>query len=265
MFVLIGASLFNITVGAIHESPLLEVSISSAIACDEFHGDNNCTCQESVFNPCCPWWKDKSEWDASCFPDGKVPPKPAIRQAKKDAARKLQFYYAGNVAFLTSLGIGAGVVAGPIGAAGPGIGAAVATYKAWSWGTVVSDPWDENFQQPYDGGAWPSPEELGLWYTNYDSLNNLVWTAQTLVFYADFVYVSANRATSCEMAGVDCFGWQVDRVNWGLSQMGNVLAISRDNHEWAAWQAEYEGADPELARKLREIAEWDNWGAGEFQ
>jgi hypothetical protein len=44
-----------------------------------------------------------------------------------------------------------------------------------------------------------------------------------------------------------------------------VLAISRDNHEWAAWQAEYEGADPELARKFREIAEWDNWGAGEFQ
>jgi hypothetical protein len=198
-------------------------------------------------------------------PCGTPTPPKAVSDAQKAAARKLQFYYAGNVAFLTSLGIGGAVVAGPIGGAGPGIGAAVATYKAWSWGTVVSDPWDENFQQPYDGGYWYSPEELGLWYTNYDSLNNLVWVAQALIYYADFVYVSANRATSCQMAGVGCDSWQIDRAQWGLRQMGNVLAISRDNHEWAAWQAEYEGAYPELVRKFREIAEWDNWGAGEFQ
>jgi hypothetical protein len=106
---------------------------------------------------------------------------------------------------------------------------------------------------------------LGLWYTNYDSLNNLVWVAQALIYYADFVYVSANRASSCQMAGVGCDGWQIDRAQWGLRQMGNILAVSADNHEWAAWEAEYEGADPELARKLREIAEWDRWGAGEFQ
>lgn len=193
-----------------------------------------------------------------------TPPKP-VSDAQKAAARKLEFYYAGNVAFLTSLGIGAAVVAGPIGGAGPGIGAAVATYKAWSWGTVVSDPWDENFQQPYDGGHWYSADELGLWYTDYESLNNLVWVAQALLFYSDFVYVSANRATSCQMAGVDCDGWQIDRVQWGLRQMASVLAVSAYWHDYAAYEADAEGADPWLAIKLREIAEWDRYGAEVFQ
>lgn len=240
-------SLLNVTVS----QELVEVSISSASACDEYHGDFNCTCTQSVFNPCCPWWEPE-----------KCPP--AVKQKQKDAARRLQFYYMGNVAFLSSLAIGAGVVAGPIGAAGPGIAAAVASYKAWSWGTVVSDPWDERYQEAYGGMEWPSPDMFGLWYTNYESLNNLVWVTQALVYYADFVYVSANRTTSCQLVGNGCADWQRDRVNWGLSQMGNVLAISRDNHEQAAWDASNEG-NPDLARKLWEIAEWDNWGAGEFQ
>lgn len=233
------------------ESPSPVVVNIAAAYCDEFHGIPCTDCRESVFNPCCPWWQPEK------CPD-------PIKKAKKDAARGLQFYYAGNVAFLTSLGIGAGVVAGPIGAAGPGIAAAVATYKAWSWGTVVSDPPDDQYQIPYDGRSWPSIEELGLWYTDYDSLNNLVWVAQAIVFYADFVYVSANRVTSCQQAGDGCAEWQQQRVDWGLNQMGNVLALSRDNHEWAAWDAWNEG-NPELAQKFWEIADWDNYGAEVFQ
>lgn len=222
-----------------------EVSISSAsayVACKDWWDED-----------CCRWFKPEL-----CEPN-------VIDKAKKDAARRLQFYYAGNVAFLSSIGVIGGLVAGPIGAAGPAIGASVATYKAWSWGTVVSDPWDENFQQPYYGGYWYSAEELGLWYTNYASLNNLVWVAQAIIFYTDFVYVSANRATSCQMAMADCFEWQKQRADWGLNQMAYVQWVSAYWHEYAAWEAEYEGADPELARKFREIAEWDRYGAEVFQ
>jgi hypothetical protein len=198
-------------------------------------------------------------------PCGTPPPPKPVSDAQKAAARRLQFYYAGNVAFLSSLGVIGALVAGPIGAAGPAIAVPVASYKVWSWGTVVSDPWDDAFEQPYDGGHWYSAEELGLWYTDYESLNNLVWVAQALVYYADFVYVSANRATSCQMASVGCDSWQIDRAQWGLRQMGYVLAVSAYWHQIAAYEADYEGANPWLAVKFREIAEWDDWGAGEFQ
>lgn len=189
-------------------APILfsDPSISTAAACDEFHGDFNCTCQQSLFNPCCPWWQPE-----------KCPP--PINRHKKDVAKASADYFENAETFFA-------VVALPTCAAGlilPCVTAgAVGFYAnrlALEQHKIVSDPFDPDYMWPYELTI-PSAESLGMAYTDVHELNVLIYITTIIAGYGDFIYNTSNRVSSCQLAGDACRDWQQSRVDEGLRQFG---------------------------------------------
>ena len=125
--------------------------------------------------------------------------------------------------------------------------------------------WDPNFLDPYNGMPWPSAESLGLSYTSDYYLNNLVGDIQGVIQMADFVYVEANRASSCDMANVDCGGWHRERVDYGLWMLGWYMNDASGNLWGVAWELEQQGADGNLVAKVREMAQVSSDSGWEYQ
>jgi hypothetical protein len=128
----------------------------------------------------------------------------------------------------------------------------------------AQDPWDPEYNQPYEG-VWPSLESLGIyeWYpTESEFMDNLAGNIQRIEFLGDFVYVTANRVSSCQMAGDwDCAEWQQWRLDWGLGQFGIELNAAAENLWGIAWVLEYNGVDPALVAQIRELASIEQWAA----
>jgi hypothetical protein len=106
---------------------------------------------------------------------------------------------------------------------------------------------------------------LGIyeWYpTESEFMDNLAGNIQRIEFLGDFVYVTANRVSSCQMAGDwDCAEWQQWRLDWGLSQFGIELNDAAGNLWGIAWVLEYNGVDPALVAQIRELASTEQWAA----
>ena len=172
------------------ESPS-PITISVASACDEFHGDFNCTCTQSVFNPCCPWWEPE-----------KCPP--PVSQQKKDVAKQKADWFdsaAYNLAVITgalAFGLPESAIALGVSASTAGI----AKQMAEDQKQIVKDPFDPAYYEIYDP-AWPSAEDLGLSYSDNGHLNNMVWYTQAMAQMADMIYVTGNRVTSCQLRAPD--------------------------------------------------------------
>jgi hypothetical protein len=131
----------------------------------------------------------------------------------------------------------------------------------------AQDPWDPEYNQPYDG-VWPSLESLGIyeWYpTESEFMDNLAGNIQRIEFLGDFIYVTANRVSSCQMAeDWDCAEWQQWRLDWGLGQFGIELNDAAGNFWGIAWLLEYNGVDPVLVANIRELAATEQWAAGGY-
>jgi hypothetical protein len=189
-----------------------------------------------------------------------------IPQWKKDIATANANYLASGKQFFSGV-IGAACVAGISGlVCKTAAGIVLFLDKAeQQQRKFAADPWDAQYNEPYDG-VWPSMESLGIydWYpTESEFMNNLATNIQRLVFLGDFIYVTANRVSSCEMAGNwDCAQWQQWRLDWGLSQFGVWLNDAAENLWGIAWVLEYHyGADPDLVAKIRELAASEQWTA----
>jgi hypothetical protein len=243
MVFLIGG-LFNVTVGAIHESPVIEVSISSAQACDEFHGDNNCTCQQSVFNPCCPWWQP---WKC---------PSP-VPQNKKDVAQaKADWFDSASYSLAVITGaLAFGLPESIIAMGVAGSTAAIAKQLAEDQRKIIRNIQDADYWQAYDP-PWQSAESLGLSYTENYWVNQMVGDTQGVAQMADMISVESAKALACDMNGADCGGWHRDRVNWALWYLGWYINDLGDN----AWNAATY-FDGDLAYQLQAMA-WEANDAG---
>lgn len=220
---------------------------------------------EAVPNPCCggidtgpcTWWT----------PEGCAAPTPppVVPDAKKQLAKAKRDYY-------DSAAYGFNLI---MGGTCPWL-----PYTKWVCGSatfmwanalqfskdqqkIVTDPWDPDYWQPYDA-PWPSAESLGLWYTDSGTLNNLLWYSQAIAQAADFIYVSANRASSCAMANEqDCFDWQSQRVNDGLWWLGYWMNEWGNEAWWLAWESENNGEyqNPYFVDMVRDAA-WQANDAG---
>lgn len=223
--------------------PLLAVSIANA--CDEFHGDNNCTCQQSIFNPCCPWWEPS-----------KCPP--PIKKAIKDAAERASnwLFDAGFVlaAIAAPTCVGAAVGGGLACAASlPTSGFAFAMSR--SADKIVRDPFDPDYYQVYDA-PWPSIDSFDppLIYTDNGHMNNMLWYAQAVAQMADMAYVSGNRVTSCQSIGDGCAQWQQDYVNYALWMMGAYLQGFSDEAAALAQDIANDGDCCGVATQINNVA-----------
>ncbi len=128
---------------------------------------------------------------------------------------------------------------------------------------IYNDPWDGAYCETYNGN-WPALDS-DVWPTESGYLNNLANNIQRLDFFSDFIYVSANRASSADQAGSNCGDWQRYRVTWGLEQFGYELNEAGNNLWGVAWELEYwYGADPEVVQLIRDVASGSQWAAGEF-
>jgi hypothetical protein len=180
-----------------------------------------------------------------------------IPQWKKDLATANANYLASGRQFFSAV-VGAACVAGISGlvcktAAGIVTFLDVAEAQQRKF---AQDPWDPLFNEPY-AGIWPSLESLGIyWYpTQSEFMNALAGNIQRLFSLGDFVYVTANRVSSCQMAGSDCAEWQQDRLDWGLQQFGATLNDAGGNLWGIAWVLEnHYHADPLWVAKIRELA-----------
>ncbi len=205
--------------------------VGIANACDEFHGDFNCTCQQSIFNPCCPWWLP-----LKCAP---------ISPEMKDRAKLWSFGLNAGALYVEPV-----IVLYGLGCAGQGDYVSCATTlvlmaakksleigKHWA-DKFVQDPFDENYGQPYESQFYDpvslgAPDCGGQDFCEYFNAH----TSYTYGFW-EAAYVSANRAASCAQVGnEDCFSWQKARMLYfiwaagvhtgyigdGLSSLANSL------------------------------------------
>jgi hypothetical protein len=259
-------------------------SMSAAVACDEFHGDYNCTCQESIFNPCCPWWKDKSEWDASCFPND---PKPqpivhrGVSQADKDRytqdAEKFKTgakYFAAMAA--TAALFGKDEVQEVIFKLST-TAAVLATWAQYYFEGLAKDPPVENWWEAYDAPV-PSAEELGLeYYYSADSTagayyNWLVDLTRMVYRNGDGAYESLNRSGTCEIENYDCGQWQADlaydyilALGDQLMNAGYAMAVLRDQFMYV--EGLWDPYSPEIDAPLSWVLDRtspDFWDAGYY-
>jgi hypothetical protein len=226
------------------ESPS-PVTITTAQACDEFHGDNNCTCQQSIFSPCCPWWEPS-----------KCPP--PIKQAIKEAAYRASdwLYDAGFVlgSIATPTCIGA-AVGGGLACAASLPTSALAFALSRSADKIVRDPFDPDYYQVYDA-PWPSIDSFDppLIYTDNGYLNNMLWYAQAIEQMADMAYVSANRVTTCQSIGDGCAQWQQDYVNYALWMMGAYFQGYSDEATALAQEVANDGDCCGVASEINDMA-----------
>lgn len=240
-------------------TPILfnDPSLSLAQACDEFHGDANCKCNESIFNPCCPWWEPEK-----CA---------AFKKRKKDVAQYVEDYARRRGVDFLAIGLALKFVPGPSAAVGQAIGSAalvlaVVSEKA---AEVRKDPFTNDYLEPYPGGDWPNADSLGLTYTGWWWNDYPIGVAQGIAYYTDFITHEADRYTSCRQVGPDaCPDWYAqmhkDRVNWGLYMYGWYHgALAEYWWNLGAW-AEQEGFSDE-ANVVREVAQVTGWVEQEFE
>jgi hypothetical protein len=243
--------------------------VGVANACDEFHGDNNCTCQQSIFNPCCPWWKDKSQWDASCFA------KPALTQDEKDqlwkdAAKMGQGARLFALIAATFRGFGPDPVAQLI------VKAAAAGALGAQWAQVyleaqAADP-DDYDKSDYDAPWWTA-EQLGFELCDGegafpDYCNAFIWNVPRIQRNGEGAYVSLNRSSGCVTTGDrDCAQHQADVAKWYMREMGDAmrdagwyLSVLRDNLPTDGYNAE---CNCWLSQVLYQAA-GDFWNSGEY-
>ena len=87
---------------------------------------------------------------------------------------------------------------------------------------IINDPFDPDFNSPWDV-RWREP----VYWTGNQTVNELIDAARWMSSMGDYVYNSANRATSCSMVGADCYDWQAARTMDGLRALGH----------WQKWAA----------------------------
>ncbi len=226
------------------ESPS-PVRISIAQACNEFQGDDDCSCQQSIFNPCCPWWEPS-----------KCPP--PIKQAIKEAANRASdwLFDAGYVlaAIATPTCVGAAVGGGLACAASlPTSGFAFAMSR--SADKIVKDPFDPAYREVYYP-PWPEVDSFDppLIPTDNGHMENMRWYVQAIEMMADMAYVSANRVTSCQSVGDDCKWWQQDYVNYALWMMGAYLQGFSDEAAALAQEIANDGDCCGMASTINDMA-----------
>jgi hypothetical protein len=189
-----------------------------------------------------------------------------IPQWKKDLATANANYLASGKTFFSGV-VGAACVAGVSGLVCKTAAGIVVflDHAEQQQRKFAADPWDPHFNEPYEG-IWPSFESLGIyqWYpTQSEFMNAVAGNIQRLVSLGDFIYVTANRVSSCQMAGNwDCAEWQQYRLDWGLVQFGMSLNDAAENLWGIAWVLENQyRADPALVAKIRELAATEQWAA----
>jgi hypothetical protein len=157
----------------------------------------------------------------------------AVSQADKDRAGQLANLYGDSSLWLGSIsaalffipGQEAGSFAFGVFSVGYGIAQKIQQ-------RIHDDPWDADFQSPYDGayfdqwtlglGSCDGTADLGNNFIYYcqDFINQMVQIA----FMGDFAYVSANRSNSCILADAGYEDWQRYRAIYGLNRMGDAFA-----------------------------------------
>jgi len=266
--VLVSILLFGEAQQTIPIPPFSVVSIAQA--CDEFHGDFNCTCAQSIFNPCCPWWEPS-----------RCPP--ALRQRAKDAAQAGSNYLSeasgGLGAFeLATCGttIVAAATANLAAAAAfgvPCLGGMSGRYAADRFKAIfdraVTDPPDYNYWSDYEGGSWPTLADIGVdGYTGWWWVDNLIGDVQGAEFYSDFAYVSNNRLTTCQGdLGNDAAPCVRQRqlADWGFYMVGWYSRDVAANLRVIKGDLEQMGADGNLTALLGDVANVTDWVGWELQ
>jgi hypothetical protein len=250
------------------ESPSL-VTITVAQACDEFHGDYNCTCQQSIINPCCPWWQP---W--KCPPAAKARVKAAAAQGSDYLSNAKGFLGAAEVSTC-----GAGILAGITGNLGaamamgvPCIGSMAGSFAAGQFkdlfDQVNRDPWDNLWWQDYEGMGLPSLESVGIvgGYSGWWWTDRLIDDALWGVYYADFIYVTANRLSTCYQLGyLDICARQKYRADWGFAQLGYVTRDVAVNLRAITDAVEAEVGGGDLVSVLDDVSDVTDWVGWEFQ
>ena len=266
----------GLILGALIALCLVLVSSSEAQACDEFHGDNNCTCEQSIFNPCCPPWEP---WKC---PAGGPAGQPAsvLSPDEKAQLHKDADKMATGVKYFTFIAATARRSPDPIArliAAAATAAATGAQLGEFYLRAAANDPWDAAFASPY-AAPLLSPGQLGMEYCQGEG--GLVWACNELVYSftviaqnGDGAYVSLNRSGSCSLlVNSGCFQWQGDRAREYLRIMGAyaqyagwVFAVLRD--EFMNNSSMYDLYSPEggipLSYALDQAA-WSFWEAGQF-
>lgn len=192
---------------------------------------------------------------------------PPVSNRKKDRARIVveRFNTAETVFMLSIIPLCTTGIGGQIPCVVAMGGAFFTNRMAMVQNQIIADPWDDNFMLPYDGRDWPSDEEIGAVYGDDPNINNSIWYIKGAIVMGDFIYVESNRASSCEMANVDCSGWHRDRVNWGLSRLADYMDGGANELWTAAWVLEQQQGDAGLVGWLREAAQASNDAAQEYR
>lgn len=181
------------------------------------------------WDPCCKWWEP-----SSC-------PAP-LKQRAKDASGMAVRYLGNADAFLktvsfascSSMVFGATILAMGPACVTSGAGDLVASIGGFVADQIQRDPYTDQWPYDYEGGDWPSLAEVGVEsWTGYWWADKIIDNAQAMIFYLDFVQESIDRVNSCyNDMGLNgpldqCFH-QLERVNWGNSQLGSRMRDSAD-------------------------------------
>jgi len=188
-----------------------------------------------------------------------------IPQRKKDVALENANFYRSGRQFFQGIQAGCLVLSVPKNVCS--MATVVVTYlqnAETEQRKINTDPWDDYYYVPYEG-YWPSLESIGFTEAIDDRYQaGLAYNAQEIVSLGDFIYVSANRASSCDMAGADCGGWQADRAAWGVRELGYRLDDAASNLWVIAWEMEQIGAATDIVSSLRDLASISSWAGSEL-
>lgn len=216
------------------------------------------------WDPCCKWWEP-----STC-------PAP-LKQRAKDAAHDGANYLGQAKGFFGAFSLatcGAAALGAPALAMGPAcVGGMAGGFASDMFKDVFDqasrDPWDDLWWQDYEGGAWPSAESLGVGYTGYYWVDNLIGDVQAALYFSDFTYVTANRLNTCyQVLGLDgpldTCARQKARVDWGFYMLGWYTRDSVGNLRAIADDLEQGGGDGNLISVLRDVANVNDWVGSEF-
>lgn len=228
--------------------------MSIASACDEFHGDANCQCWESVFNPCCPWWEPE-----------KCPP--PINQHKKAVAKAAGDYFTNAETFFIVFGIPTCAAALIVPCATAGALAFYANRLAGEQYRIANDPRfmfvigpDPDYRSP----AVLSIPSAEIAYTGNPYVDNLIYGTTVIAGYGALIETSANRVSLCDNAGEDCGDMHQAMVDEGFRQFGAWFYEGAINLNGVAWELENQGADGDLVWMLRDMARVSAWAGQEY-
>jgi len=216
---------------------------------------NNWTVTAATFNESF-WWNwvgDPSAWQGSCTITGVVTGAPSVDPVKKQRKQNLVAILRNSQNFFEGFSIGP-CVSGMNKVCAAGL---IATLFARLTADLLekTDPWDPDFQSPYDS-PWPDAGSLGFNYSGDVYLDNLIGDTQGIVQASDNIYVDTNRVSSCNMAGVDCAGWQTDRANYARWVLAWYLNDASSNLWTIAWVGEnQQGMDLSAVDQLRQTAQ----------